>query len=36
MHESIENAQKNIESANKAWPDAEYRIVMREIIEEIC
>ena len=35
MHESVEQAQKNMESVNKAWPDAEYRIVKREIVEEI-
>lgn len=34
-HESVEEAQKSIESANKAWPDAEYRIIKREIVEEI-
>jgi hypothetical protein len=34
-HESVESAEKNIESAKKSWPDAEYRIIKREIVEEI-
>lgn len=35
-HESEEQARESVESANKAWPDAEYRVVKREINEEVC
>lgn len=35
-HETLEESQESIERMNRAYPDAEYRIVKRQIIEEIC
>lgn len=35
-HESLEESQESIEKMNRAYPDVEYRIVKRQINEEIC
>ena len=35
-HESMEEAEKNLMSALTAYTEAEYRIVKRRIIDEVC